>query len=166
MAPAQPATGRTVAVAHQKANGASMPQIESIEVNVQTLDADGAGTDGSLYVGVCGREFHLDTRENDLQRGSAGTYVLGDNSNVQDKAINDPRNQRLFTENVDSLPVYLRFVGEDDDDHWGLQRAVLILNSQILPQWDTISYISQTDGIWLGHKAGNIVFLIRDRDEG
>lgn len=143
-----------------------MPQIESIEVNVQTLDVDGAGTDGDLYVGVCGREFHIDTRADDLERGSSRTYTLGDNSNVNDPEINDPRMQRLLTENVDSLPVYLRFAGEDDDDHWGLQRAVLTLNSQILPQWDTLSYISQTDGIWLGHKAGNVVFLIRDRDEG
>ena len=143
-----------------------MPQIESIEVNLQTLDVDGASTDGSLYVGICGREFHLDTKENDLQRGSARSYVLGDNANVLDPAINDPRNQRLFTENVDTLPVYLRFVGEDEDDLWGLERAVLILNSQILPQWDTVSYISTTDGMWLGHKAGGIAFLIRDRDEG
>jgi hypothetical protein len=143
-----------------------MAQIESIEVNVQTLDVDGAETDGSLYLGVCGREFHLDTRANDLGQGSSGTYVLGDNANVEEKAINDPRNQRLLTENVDGFPVYLRFAGEDEDDHWGLQRAVLTLNSQLLPQWDTISYISTTDGIFLGAKAGAIAFLIRDRDEG
>ena len=43
-----------------------MAQIESIEVNVQTLDVDGAETDGSLYLGVCGREFHLDTCVNDF----------------------------------------------------------------------------------------------------
>jgi hypothetical protein len=42
----------------------------------------------------------------------------------------------------------------------------LTLNSQLLPQWDTISYISTTDGIFLGAKAGAIAFLIRDRDEG
>jgi hypothetical protein len=62
--------------------------------------------------------------------------------------------------------VYLRFAGEDEDDHWGLQRAVLTLNSQLLPQWDTISYISTTDGIFLGANAGAIAFLIGDRDEG
>jgi hypothetical protein len=143
-----------------------MPQIDSIEVNVQTLDVDGAGTDGDLYVGICGREFHIDTKADDLERGSSRSYILGDNSNVNDPDINDPRKQRLFTENVDSLPVYLRFNGEDDDDLWGLERAVLILNSQILPQWDTISYISTTDGMFLGFKAGAIAFLIRDRDEG
>jgi hypothetical protein len=143
-----------------------MAQIDSIEVNVETLDLEGAGTDGDLYVGVCGREFHIDTKADDLERGSSRQYILGENSNVNDPEINDPRKQRLFTENADSLPVYLRFVGEDSDDHWGLQRGVLTLNNQILPQWDTVSYISTTDGMWLGAKAGNIAFLIRERDEG
>jgi hypothetical protein len=144
----------------------AVPLIESIQVEVNTLDVDGAGTDGSLYLGVCGREFHLDTSANDLEQGSARKYVLGDNANVEHKAINDPRKQRLLTEHVDGLPVYLRFVGNNEDDRWGLQRAFMTLNDELLPMWDTISYISDVDGIWLGGKAGGAVFLLRERDEG
>jgi hypothetical protein len=143
-----------------------MPPIESIQVNINTLDVAGAGTDGSLYLGVCGREFHLDTSADDLERGSARKYVLGDQGNVEHNGINDPRKQRLLTEHVEGLPVYLRFVGEDEDDRWGLQRATMTLNDQLFPLWDTISYISQADGIWLGAKAGGAVFLPIHSDKG
>jgi hypothetical protein len=87
-----------------------MAQIESIQVNVQTPDVTGAGTDGSLYLGVCGREFQLDTSDDDLERGSARKYVLGEDHNVVSAGVNDPRKQLLLTEHVDGLPVYLRFV--------------------------------------------------------
>lgn len=142
-----------------------MAQIESIQVNVQTLDVNGAGTDGSLYLGVCGREFQLDTSDDDLERGSARKYVLGEDHNVVSAGVNDPRKQLLLTEHVDGLPVYLRFVGEDGGDRWGLQRATMMLNDQLLPQWDTLSYISQSVGIWLGPECGGIVFLIPE-DKG
>ena len=48
-----------------------MAQIESIQVNIETGDESGGGTDGSIYVGVGGREFHLDTSADDFERGSA-----------------------------------------------------------------------------------------------
>jgi hypothetical protein len=143
-----------------------MPLIESIQVEVGTLDEDGAGTDGSLYLGVCGREFHLDTSADDLERGSNRQYVLGDNANIEDMGINDPRKQRLFTGHVDALPVYLRFVGEDSGDRWGLRRATMTLNEELFPMWDTDSYISDVEGIWLGAKAGGVVFLINQQDDG
>ena len=143
-----------------------MPQIESIRVEVNTLDVNGAGTNGSLYLGVCGREFDLDTSANDLERGAADQFILGNGANINNKPINDPRKQMLLTEHVDALPVYLRFVGKDDDDKWGLERAVMILNDELLPMWDTASYISNVDGIWLGAKCGGVVFLPKHVDKG
>jgi hypothetical protein len=114
-----------------------MPQIESIQANIETLDIDGASTDGDVYLGVAGREFHLDTKENDFQAGSSRKYVLGDGGNVLNAATNDPRKQFLLTENVDSFPVYLRFNPESRSDNWNLERAVVTFNNQLLPQWDT-----------------------------
>lgn len=143
-----------------------MPQIESIQVTVQTLDVNGAGTNGSLYLGVCGREFDLDTPANDLERGSSDQFNFGDGANVLNKAINDPRKQLLLTEHVDALPVYLRFVGQDDGDRWGLGRASMTLNNELFPMWDTISYINQGDGIWLGAQCGGVVFLPKHEDQG
>jgi hypothetical protein len=143
-----------------------MTQIESIQVQVNTLDVDGAGTDGSLYLGVCGREFHLDTSADDLEQGSSRMYILGDGANIENKVINDPRKQKLLTEHVEALPVYLRFVGNDAGDRWGLQRAFMILNDELSPMWDTASYISDVDGIFLGAKCGGVVFLINDDSKG
>ena len=54
-----------------------MTQIESIQVNINTGDESCAGTDGDNYLGVCGREFHLDTSADDFERGSSHQYVLG-----------------------------------------------------------------------------------------
>jgi hypothetical protein len=54
-----------------------MAQIESIQISINTGDESGGGTDGSIYLGVCGREFHLDTSADDFERGSGQEYVLG-----------------------------------------------------------------------------------------
>ena len=136
-----------------------MPQIQSIQVNINTLDVDGAGTDGSVYLGVCGREFKLDTTADDFEQGSGRQYVLGDGADVVNKGRNDPRKQLLLTEHIAAFPVYLRFAGDDDEDHWGLARAIMTLNNDLLPMWDTQAWIPEDEGIWLGADCGNIAFL-------
>jgi hypothetical protein len=141
-----------------------MPQIESIQANIETLDVDGASTDGDVYLGFSGREFHLDTRDNDFQAGSSRKYVLGDGSNVVNAATNDPRKQFLLTENVDSFPVYLRFNPESRSDNWNLERAVVTFNNQLLPQWDTATLIKTNEGIWLGTHSGLVVFIPKHED--
>jgi hypothetical protein len=141
-----------------------MPQIESIQANIQTLDVDGASTDGDVYLGVSGREFHLDTREDDFQAGSSRKYVLGDGSNVLNKSTNDPRKQFLLTENVESFPVYLRFQPRSGSDNWNLERAVVTFNNQLLPQWDTLTLVKQNEGIWLGTHSGLVVFIPKHED--
>ena len=110
-----------------------MPQIETIALNLQTGDISGAGTDGDVYLGVCGREFSIDTTRDDFERGSSREYVLGDSSNVNNAAVNDPRKQRLFVENVDNFPVYVRFQPQTRSDNWQLQRATLWFNGRLFP---------------------------------
>ena len=100
-----------------------MAQIESIHVNIETGDESGAGTDGSIYVGVCGREFHLDTSADDFEHGSSHEYVLGAGSDVVNPAVNDPRKQFLQTEDVESFPIYVRFEPNNSGDNWNLARA-------------------------------------------
>src|SRR5512133_3078802 len=102
-----------------------MPQIESIQVNIETGDESGAGTDGSIYVGVGGRECHLDTSADDFERGSSRLYGLGIGSDVVNPAVNDPRKQFMHTEDVESFPIYVRFEPNDSGDNWNLWRAEL-----------------------------------------
>ena len=77
-----------------------MAQIERIVLNVQTGKLSGAGTDGYVYLGVCGREFSINTTRDDFERESTRNYILGAGSNVTNSSFNDPRKQRLFVENV------------------------------------------------------------------
>jgi hypothetical protein len=141
-----------------------MPQIESIQANIQTLDVSGAGTDGDVYLGVSGREFHLDTSHDDFERGSSRKYVLGDGGNINNASINDPRKQFLLTEDVESFPVYLRFNPQSGSDNWNLERAVVTFNNELLPQWDTLTLVKQNEGIWLGTHSGLVVFIPKHED--
>ena len=141
-----------------------MAQIESIQININTGDESGAGTDGSIYLGVCGREFHLDTTADDFERGSGHQYVLGGGSDVVNPAVNDPRKQFLRVEDVDSFPVYVRFEPNNNGDNWNLARADLSFNDDFFPRWETQSFIPEEDGIWLGQRSGNVVHLRKHLD--
>jgi hypothetical protein len=141
-----------------------MAQIESIQINIETGDESGAGTDGSIYLGVAGREFHLDTTRDDFERGSSHRYELGEGGDVVNPAVNDPRKQFMQVEDVDSFPVYVRFVGNDDGDNWNLSRASLSFNGNFFPLWETTTFVSTTEGIWLGQRSGNVVHLRKHQD--
>jgi hypothetical protein len=141
-----------------------MAQIESIQININTGEASGGGTDGSIYLGVCGREFHLDTSADDFERGSSHEYVLGAGSDVTSPAVNDPRKQLLQIEDVDSFPVYVRFEPNNSGDNWNLARADLSFNEAFFPRWETSGFVSEDDGIWLGQRSGNVVHLRKHQD--
>jgi len=138
-----------------------MAQIERIVLNVQTGKLSGAGTDGDVYLGVCGREFSIDTTRDDFERESTHNYILGDGSNVNNSSLNDPRKQRLFVENVESFPVYIRFQPQNGSDDWQLHRASVRFNDDVFPAWDTASFVlnDPTEGIWLGTRSGLVVHL-------
>jgi hypothetical protein len=111
-----------------------MAQIESIQVHIETGDESGAGTDGSIYVGVGGREFHLDTSADDFERGSSHDYVLGEGSDVVNPAVNDPRKQFVQTEEVESFPIYVRFEPNNSGDNWNLGASGDELQRSVLPR--------------------------------
>lgn len=60
-----------------------MPQITKIEFHLETSGLSGAGTDGDVYLGICGREFSIDSTKDDFERNSGRTYVLGDEADTQ-----------------------------------------------------------------------------------
>lgn len=138
-----------------------MPAINSIHLHIQTGDLSGAGTDGDVYLGLCGREFSIDTTRDDFERGAAREYILGDGANINNAMVNDPRGQRLFTENVAKFPVYIRFQPRSRTDNWQLQRADVRFNGSLHIDWDTANYISNNPqkGIWLGVRSGLVVHL-------
>lgn len=83
-----------------------MSNIDKVEVRVVTGDRQRAGTGEQVVLGLGGKEFMLDSRANDFERGSDRTYVLGDDSNISDARHNNPR--KLSLDEVEANPVYLR----------------------------------------------------------
>ncbi len=66
-----------------------MADLTKIEVHINTSDIEDAGTDGSVYLGICGREFRCDTSADDFERGSNRTYIFGVSANVRNAASNE-----------------------------------------------------------------------------
>jgi hypothetical protein len=65
-----------------------MSAIQTFSVRLVTSRHPDAGTDGDVYVGVCGREFYIDSAAvvDDFERGSDRTYNL-----VRDGMLNFTR---------------------------------------------------------------------------
>ena len=136
-----------------------MADLTRIDITIQTGNAEGAGTDGEVYLGICGREFHCDSKANDFERGSKRTYTFGTGSNVLSKNRNDPRKPQLAIEDVDLFPLYIRFEQLSNSD-WNLQFASLSLNGSLFPIYEFRS----GDGIWLGRESGACVYLRKHID--
>jgi hypothetical protein len=137
-----------------------MPNISSISVKIQTGSMDDAGTDGDIYLGVCGREFYVDSQSDDFERGSSAEYIFGDGANVSNPQANDPRVQGLHTDNVRRFPVYIRFQPTSRTDHWNMALADLTFNGESFPRWITNNYINPKTGIWLGTRSGMYVHFL------
>src|SRR5436190_5823803 len=89
-----------------------IPAIRTFSVQIITGNRDGAGTDGDVYIGLCGREFYIDSSRSstdDFERGSDRTYTFGDGSNVRFHDDNDPRSPYpINVEDIDLTPAYIR----------------------------------------------------------
>lgn len=146
-----------------------MPLITRIELQLQTGEQSGAGTDGDVYLGLCGREFYIDSSKDDFEKGTSRTYIFGDENsdrNVEHADFNDPTTHYLRTENLEKFPVYIRFhpLGSNPRaDRWQLERADVYLNGSEVYEWSTFGIVRGL-GIWLGTHAGLVVHLARHID--
>ncbi len=138
-----------------------MPSVNSIHLHIQTGGQSGAGTDGDVYLGLCGREFSIDSTRDDFERGAGREYILGEGANIRNADVNDPRRRRLFTENVAKFPVYIRFQPQSRSDNWQVQRADVRFNGSLHIDWDTVGFVANNpaEGIWLGVRSGLFVHL-------
>jgi hypothetical protein len=141
-------------------------RIKSIHLTVKTANTENAGTDGDVYLGFCGREFFLDTSANDFEKGSSRTYVLGEGTNVKNPTENDPRVQNLNEEDVQNFPVYLRLSPTGGSPAWKLERAVVTVNNQLFPMWETNGLVFTDKGIWLGRTSGLVIHIPMHDDKG
>lgn len=147
-----------------------MANITGILCQVITGNGNGAGTDGDVYLGICGREFHLDSSADDFEHGSLREYIMGraplepnlppPQIRVNNAVNNDPRTGYILkTETLPGMPVYIRFEPNGDNDHWQLHFAAVLVyigrstfNTAYIPP-------EEFDNLWLGYRSGKILYL-------
>jgi len=140
-----------------------MVTIQKILFKIRTADVEDAGTDGEVYIGFCGREFHVGISYEDFERGtlrhySAGMDAATDEVNLHNSKFNDPRAfPPLNSEDVGLYPVYVRFEPVGRYDHWCLQYISVgaegIKYEALEPEDDPNIYTI------LGYKAGKYLYL-------
>ncbi len=128
-----------------------MTNINTITVLLNTGGQSGAGTDGDVYLGICGREFYLDTNANDFESNSSRSYVLGQGFNILNTDKNDPRKPRILVEQIDKFPLYIRFSPKTRDDNWNLVRVGITINISAFPQYEAL--LETQGGIWMGIRS-------------
>ena len=101
-----------------------MPNIDTIEVLIRT---GAEGTDATIYLGICGREFNLDTSDDNFKSGGTDLFVLGAGGNLLNAAFNDPQKPQLLTENLFIFPLWIRYAASPDDD-WDLGDVQVTVN--------------------------------------
>ncbi len=133
-----------------------MADIKSFTVNIVTGNIDGAGTDGDVYLGICGREFFLDSTSDDFEKGANKTYKLGEGANIKNQNLNDPRKPQLISEDLDKFPVYIRLEPSGGNPDWN----ITFVNVEI---GGTGYGVVFRQGLWLGRRAGKVCFLRQGR---
>ena len=133
-----------------------MADIFSFTVHIVTTDVENAGTNGDVYLGICGREFFIDSSANDFERGAEAIYKFGSGANILNKDLNDPRKPQLRTEDLGKFPVYIRFEPIGASPDWNFS----LVNVEI---GGTGFFVLHRKGMWLGRKAGKICFLKEGR---
>jgi hypothetical protein len=137
--------------------------IQKIVFRIRTADIEDAGTDGEVYVGFCGREFHIGTSYEDFERGAERSYSAGMNAetgevNVSNPTLNNPSAlPPLDSEDIRLYPVYVRFEPVGRYDHWSLQyisvTAADVKYEALEPEDDAAIYTT------LGYKSGKCLYL-------
>ena len=136
--------------------------INQIRVEIETGGDRGAGTDGNVYLGICGREFRCDTTADDFEQGSTRKYSVGTLSttyptvfpNITQEDYNHPSRPPLLPKDADVFPCYLRL--SQGSSRWLLAGAKVYIDDDVEPRFvDAIG----NNPIWMGDDCGCIYYL-------
>ena len=132
-----------------------MAFLNKIKVTITTGRDRDSATDGSVYLGLAGREFRCDTTHDDFETGSKRDYVFGDDCNIRHEHDNDPRKPPLDVADVAAFPAYIRFA-QGDNSAWLLEDARVYVNDGPDPVYVTPI---GNNPIWLGDGSGCIYYF-------
>jgi hypothetical protein len=133
-----------------------MARVTQIEVFVHTGGLSFAGTNGSVYAGVAGREFVLNTTGNDFAPESSFVYVMGEGTNL--KKGGKLAGQNIDSTDVPNFPAYIRFEPKRGIDKWELKEVRVTVN----PGPEQIKFVAPVPTpaiILLGDDCGKYIFL-------
>jgi hypothetical protein len=142
--------------------GKIMADITRIDARFITGKDGSAGTDGDVYIGLCGREFYVGSDSEDFNATNDRTYTFGTGANVQYADSNNPAiPYQLLTEDISRYPAYVRFVPRHRDDNWNLEFVDVMIN----PGPAQIRYwaLSGDNNVWLGIHSGLVCHLHEGR---
>ena len=134
--------------------------IQKILIDITTTFAEGASTNGAVFLGLAGREFRLDIAQyDDFQEGEDVTYCLGEGSNVRYPERNDPRaDMPLTLEDAGRFPCYIRLEAHKAADDWELGNVrVRVIADEGKAEFAALQGSRQR--IWLGPQSGDILYL-------
>ncbi|HJS41146.1 MAG TPA: PLAT/LH2 domain-containing protein [Sphingomicrobium sp.] len=139
--------------------------IRQIRVEITTGRDRGAGTDGNVYLGICGREFRCDTSADDFEQGSTREYIFGTMPgtfpNITSERYNHPSRPPLLPEEADLFPAYIRL--SQGSSRWLLAGAKVYIDDEVDPHFvDAI----RNNPIWMGDDCGCIYYLHKPDPEG
>lgn len=140
--------------------------IRQIRVEITTGRDKGAGTDGNVYLGICGREFRCDTSADDFEKGSTRTYIFGSMPgsfpNITQEQYNHPSRPPLLPEEADTFPAYIRL--SQGSSRWLLAGAKVYVDQDVEPRWvDAMG----NNPLWMGDDCGCIYYLHKpDPEDG
>jgi hypothetical protein len=147
-----------------------MASIKGIKVVIYTSNAPDAGIDsGAVYLGICDREFHLDTAANNCRRGQSDKFILGtwatESTNICNKELNNPQNPPLDSSSLfDAKGAHARplpYIRLEGTDHWNIESVCIQVYAP--GERGNVTYGKTfTSGLWLGANAGRICYIPPD----
>ena len=147
-----------------------MANITGIVCQIITGNINGAGTDGSIFLGIGGREFKLDSDGDDFEKNSLREYILGQEPNdielrypqvrVKNKEWNDPRNDfQMDSVNTNKTSVYIRFEPAGATDGWNLRSIAVIVYRDSAVFNSAYTVPPGFHNLWLGQSCGKMIYL-------
>jgi hypothetical protein len=136
-----------------------MANISRIDIRIKTGNRTGAGSSGTFYVGIGGREFRLNIPgTNDFEQNMDQIFTLGEASNLENASHNDPRSPvQLITENLNKYPKYIRFEPENSSDNWNLEFISVTVNPGT--GQTVFSGLGGNANLWLGARNTKIFYF-------
>lgn len=130
--------------------------ISQIKLTVRTGNRD-IDDDNRVFLGFGGREFRCRlSNDNDANpfhlQNNTVTLIFGSGSNVEDSAINDPRNPLMDTSDANNFQVYIRI--QPKSNSWDIMSATV----ETVPHTNIFSI--KYPKIVVGDDSGEIIELV------